>query len=441
MKSIGNHRIISRICSALVFILLTVTLLGQKAYAASDRKALSLDDQWVSGNIAEKGEADFYSVTIPSDGWLTITYQAWNIYWSNYELYTEDLTGKVYTYEVYDSSDTNPKTSTSTKALEAGSYIVKITGYGGGHTGDYKLKGKFEPAENTEKDGNDAWASAMELKADQNVRGFFSWQDRSDFYTFSLSSPCTVQVIVTSRVYWMYFSVWNSDFIRLKEMEVYDSSEANPKTRTIELSLEPGVYYIKCNPSGSNTGRYDMKWKLAPTKVTAITITGNKTIHVGDKLQLVASVMPSNANNKTLAWSSSNTNIATVDKNTGKVTGKGIGSVRIKAEATDDSNQSAEVIVCVGPKKAGAPKASAKGNKKVQLKWKQQNGAVKYQVQYAKKKSFKKAKTWTFSSYSSSAVKKLKSKGTWYFRFRAVAQVEGANVYGAWSKPKKVKVK
>ncbi|MBR4760680.1 MAG: Ig-like domain-containing protein [Lachnospiraceae bacterium] len=439
MKIIGKVTTMRHICFGLVLACLMMLAFGHKTYAASDRKALSLNNQYITGRIDEKGEADFYSITVPSDGWLTITYQGWDIYDSYYELWTEDMESRVYIHELSGSSTTNPLTNTDTHALESGNYTIKIYAWSS-NVGDYRLKGSFEAAENTETDGNDAWSSAMNLSCDKPVRGFFSWQDRSDFYKFSVNTNCTVQVLLTNRTGDMYISLWNSDYINVKQIEIY-GSEDSPQTGVIEMNLDPGVYFLKCEPYGSHTGRYDLKWRLAPTKVTAITITGNRAIHVGDSVQLNATVMPSNANNKTLTWRSENTNVATVDANTGKVKGKGVGTARIVASATDDSEQSAEVIVCVSAKKMNAPKASAKGKKKVQLKWKQQNGVQKYQVQLSKKKNFKNAKTWTFGSYQTSAIKKVKSKGTWYFRVRGVVTLEGKTYYGEWSKAKKIKVK
>ena len=61
---------------------------------------------------------------------------------------------------------------------------------------------------------------------------------------------------------------------------------------------------------------------------------------------LTATITPSNASNKTLTWTSSNTNIATVDNN-GVVTAKGYGTATITATTTDGSNKSATCSVTV----------------------------------------------------------------------------------------------
>ncbi len=81
-------------------------------------------------------------------------------------------------------------------------------------------------------------------------------------------------------------------------------------------------------------------WTVAPVKVTSIALTGiSKKIAAGKKIQLTATVAPTNASNKSILWSSSNTKYATVDAN-GKVSVKKAGkgkSVTITAMTADGS--------------------------------------------------------------------------------------------------------
>lgn len=67
--------------------------------------------------------------------------------------------------------------------------------------------------------------------------------------------------------------------------------------------------------------------------VTSITLNRSSlTLDIGDTYTLVATVSPSNATNKTVTWSSSNTSVATVSSS-GKVTAKKAGTVTITAKA------------------------------------------------------------------------------------------------------------
>lgn len=67
---------------------------------------------------------------------------------------------------------------------------------------------------------------------------------------------------------------------------------------------------------------------------------------VGSSESLIATITPENANNKTIEWTSSNPEIASVDSN-GNVIGKKAGKVTITATTTDGSNLSATAEVTV----------------------------------------------------------------------------------------------
>ncbi|MCQ2129659.1 MAG: Ig-like domain-containing protein [Bacteroidaceae bacterium] len=88
--------------------------------------------------------------------------------------------------------------------------------------------------------------------------------------------------------------------------------------------------------------------KMTDVKVTSISL--NKTeiskIEVGEQVQLTATVLPTNATNRNVTWSSSNSKVATVDAN-GLVTIVGEGEAIITAKTTDGSNLSATCKITV----------------------------------------------------------------------------------------------
>ena len=81
--------------------------------------------------------------------------------------------------------------------------------------------------------------------------------------------------------------------------------------------------------------------------VEKITISGTTTLTVGNTTTLTAMVLPENATNKSVTWSSSNTGVANVDSSTGVVTAVASGDVTIIATATDGSDVKAECTVTV----------------------------------------------------------------------------------------------
>lgn len=83
-----------------------------------------------------------------------------------------------------------------------------------------------------------------------------------------------------------------------------------------------------------------------PVAVSGVTLNKKvATVNVGKKVTVKATVTPANADNKTLAWTSSNTKIATVSN--GVVKGVKAGRAIITAKTTDGSNISATCTVTV----------------------------------------------------------------------------------------------
>ncbi len=69
--------------------------------------------------------------------------------------------------------------------------------------------------------------------------------------------------------------------------------------------------------------------------VKSVTVTGRTLIGVGESTQATATVLPANAHNQTLYWDTDNPAVATVDHETGVVTGVSAGTAMINAIATD----------------------------------------------------------------------------------------------------------
>ncbi len=77
---------------------------------------------------------------------------------------------------------------------------------------------------------------------------------------------------------------------------------------------------------------------VEPIHVESIKIAPiNATLDVGDTKTLTATVLPENATNKSVTWSSSNTSVATVDQN-GKILAFANGTVTITATSVDNPN-------------------------------------------------------------------------------------------------------
>lgn len=178
--------------------------------------------------------------------------------------------------------------------------------------------------------------------------------------------------------------------------------------------------------------------------VTNITLNSNEiNLNPGGTFKLDATVNPSNASNKNIKWISSNESIATVDQS-GNVTADVAGTTYISAVSADGKvvatctvNVSKPVVT--KPAKVKIKSAKKKG-KKVTLKWKKISDAAGYVV-YMKTNSgkFKAVKT-VKKAKTVKAVISLKKGNKYSFKIRAYKLDEETNVYGAYSKIKKVKM-
>lgn len=130
----------------------------------------------------------------------------------------------------------------------------------------------------------------------------------------------------------------------------------------------------KANDGSGVKATCNVSVQSATVYVSSITLNSSSlSMTEGDTQYLSVSVYPSNATNKSVTWSSSNTSVATVNSS-GMVTAKAAGSTIITVKANDGSGVKATCSVSV---KASVPDKSPSGAKAVDLglsvKWANMN--------------------------------------------------------------------
>jgi uncharacterized protein YjdB/serine/threonine protein kinase len=123
----------------------------------------------------------------------------------------------------------------------------------------------------------------------------------------------------------------------------------------------------------TSDGDYTASCTVTVTQpVTGVTLNkSSTTIDVGKSETLMATVQPSNASNKNVTWTSSNTNVVTVDSN-GKITGKAKGSAVITVRTVDGNHaQTCNVTVRLLVKKTGSVSLSSANSdgQRLQMAW------------------------------------------------------------------------
>ena len=122
-----------------------------------------------------------------------------------------------------------------------------------------------------------------------------------------------------------------------------DETVATVDSKGVVTAVKAGTAVITAK-AGEKTATCTVTVTAKVIAVTGITLSQTEaTVEVGEPLTLVATVTPDNATDKTVTWSSSDENVATVDQD-GKVTTLATGKVTITAEAGD---YSAECVVTV----------------------------------------------------------------------------------------------
>ena len=135
----------------------------------------------------------------------------------------------------------------------------------------------------------------------------------------------------------------NKDVTWSSSNEATATVDENGLVTTHEVGTVTITAILKSDPSISSS----VTIVVNPIKVSKITVNGYGKDYLvkDDTVTLTTTVEPGDAANKSIVWSSSNNDVATVDQN-GKVTAVGQGTVSIKA-MNDDSGVYGEQVITV----------------------------------------------------------------------------------------------
>lgn len=306
---------------------------------------------------------------------------------------------------------------------------------------DAASAGNLKTADSKEKEPNQTPLEAMDLACGQKIKGVISMGDTMDVDFYKIYVPERQQVKFSyAAEFTGYFVLRDKDGNEMAR-QIFHCSDKSDETVLLpgyfdyETVLEEGTYYILIHGFSTgmgSTGRYTLQWQnSSAVPVASVKITSKKKVTAGSSFTLSAAVEPSNATNKSLIWSSSDTGVATVEG--GKVTAVNPGAAVITVKASDGSGKQAACKVLVAPKKTGTLKYRAK-NRKLQIGWAKQAGVTGYQLQYFKKGNSGGVRTVTVSGgKNTQIIAGLDRKSVYYVRVRAYKTVGNRTGCGAWS--------
>ena len=233
-----------------------------------------------------------------------------------------------------------------TRSLTYGAtYYLKVKAYGS-NTGSYNVRVDYQ-ASSSEPDDSDCsneMASAINLSLNSWQSGEICCPGAEIWYKFTPSTTAYYTIYTVGSLD-TYGYLYDSNGT---EIDHDDDDGSGLNFKMVQRLTANQTYYIKARAYGSNTGHFS----VAVTRTVFVETVSMDQSYVyldkGKTAELIATVTPSYATNKTLRWETGDASVATVSQS-GVVTARGAGTTCICAYAQDGSGKRdcCEVVVNV----------------------------------------------------------------------------------------------
>lgn len=273
--------------SCLLAILMILTSLMVSASAATPivggdniSKATTVNfNQTYSSTISANKETAFYKVILPRTGKLSYHFDSETI--EDFHLLLYNFEGERYSSILCSLSQvTGHINETGSYDLTAGTFYLCVDEYYRSY-GDYSFTLYYEDTNEsfaeTETNRNNNIRQAYPIQLGKSYNGSIGINDSCDFYSFTVSSPCTLPFTLMSgdtefRVY-----LYNQNGVELTNEYVYAKSAIGEIDYSNSFSFsEPGTYYLamkECN--GSHPGKYTFTLGNLPSTSYTIRFNAN----------------------------------------------------------------------------------------------------------------------------------------------------------------------
>ena len=418
----------------------------------AEAKAIKFDST-VKGQIAINDRDDYYAVTLPSAGRITLKFNSFMQY---YCAVIYDSDGKELWYTDYNDwvSTTQKRSDTYTIDLEEGTYYLKVNGYryreSYPSTGNYNFTLSFKASGANIAEPNNSIAEAKRIKFGSTVKGQIAINDKDDYYYFTLSASGTVIIKFNSYMQYYCAVIYDADGKQLWYTD-YNEWISSNKSRSDKhsISLSAGTYYLKINGYRygdwyASTGNYNFTLKQdiyvpkvsrvsAKSSTSSISISWKKVSGVsGYEVQI-----KSGKKYKTVA-TASKTKAAVKKLKTGT---KYAFRIRAYKVVSGVKYYSGWTTFSAATAPAAPSLKVTPGTKSATLKAGKQ-AASGFEIYRASSKNGKYKKIATVKGSSLNYKNKsLKSRTTYYYKVRAYVSVNGAKYYGAFSSVKSARAK
>lgn len=230
-------------------------------------------EQKYSGSMTKSNDTDWYKLTLSTSGTMTLKFHADFISTQIFIYGSNDLKSEVLILSPAWDSNLKESNVTYVYALNAGTYYLKINNYNPNYySGSYNFtvsfSGSGESFTDSYNGSNNGISTASAVKTNTNYNGFFAYNDKADFYKFTLDADAEVSISVKTLVFQSSFGVGTSSGVKIRDAGNLDVEYItwNDSTKTgngvFKYKLSKGTYYFFAERSSivdKYLGKYSFK--------------------------------------------------------------------------------------------------------------------------------------------------------------------------------------
>lgn len=284
-------------------------------------------DKEYGGYMNSTGDSDFYKITAPSNGKLSISFNHtyvdnYYVYWKVWIYYYSGGSYNELSYKQINGTSNEKVDFPTIGTVSSGVYYIKVTtAYDATCEHYYSIKNTFSSTNYYEKEINNSYATATNISLNNAYGGYMNKSDDSDFYKFTLSSNSTITVNFNHTYindYYVYWKVWVYSYSGGAYTEVAYKQISGSDNESYSLinkqSLSSGTYYLKISTGYDATCNHEYSITVTSPNASTTSYTlsydanggsGAPSAQTGSTTYTISSTVPTRSGYTFLGWSKS----------------------------------------------------------------------------------------------------------------------------------------
>lgn len=259
----------------MVGIFIFILSVGGKTdvYASTISKASTIKvNQSYKGSISNKKEKDFYKITLPEAGNVTLSIKR-NAK-ASFEGHIQNSKGFIYTFVYTKRQDDVSRYDEVQVGLPKGTYYIMITNNGGqASKASYQFSVNYTKSNYYEKESNDKVSTANAISLNATYKGVISHSDDRDVFKFDVRQNGNVILNMKQK----RDAIWRG-YIQDKQGKRLVELHSNEK-KSLQTYLKKGTYYFvmeNYEDSVDDPYEFSISDSTVPLKTSQIKVTNNK---------------------------------------------------------------------------------------------------------------------------------------------------------------------